>query len=506
MKKITDMRINCLDDFAVSMVICVLMSLSSCASDEGNYSYKELNTLSITGVEQSYEIEQFSTLEINPIISGSLSFESENYDYVWFLHLVNDLTNSAPDTLSKMKNLKAEIGNSPSGNYELVFQVKDRSTGLFTQTTSNLTIVNSFSKGLAILSSNDGMSDVTFINSLNKVIDNVYSAVNGRSLGKNPIGIFHAGRNANCHQQLIISTEDSCVVVNGTDFSYEMNLNDMFYFPSKPGILEAFCHGTYGRYEHCIVDGKVFKRNSYIWEGEPTVPMFATYLPCDNAGRVAPVSFYNDNIAAIFYDKINKRFVYDNYYGLSPLAKGFENEYFNPTNLNMDLIWGDNLLSEDGLSYIRMVMKDDGGKVYVLYGMKQTKYDYDTSSRWYYIVPSGKLQLTSDAMQATCYAMSSVDVNFLYYATGNTIVGISILTGNIISKMTLEGGNIDRMEFDPNDPSRMYVGVSDGSCKPKSGTVYYLNMATNGQLSIEKKFDGICGKVVDFQINYGKNN
>ena len=52
MKKITDMRINCLDDFAVSMVICVLMSLSSCASDEGNYSYKELNTLSITGVEQ----------------------------------------------------------------------------------------------------------------------------------------------------------------------------------------------------------------------------------------------------------------------------------------------------------------------------------------------------------------------------------------------------------------------------------------------------------------------
>ena len=65
MKKITDMRINCLDDFAVSMVICVLMSLSSCASDEGNYSYKELNTLSITGVEQSYEIEQFSTLEIN---------------------------------------------------------------------------------------------------------------------------------------------------------------------------------------------------------------------------------------------------------------------------------------------------------------------------------------------------------------------------------------------------------------------------------------------------------
>ena len=118
MKKITDMRINCLDDFAVSMVICVLMGLSSCASDEGNYSYKELNTLSITGVEQSYEIEQFSTLEINPIISGSLSFESENYDYVWFLHLVNDLTNSAPDTLSKMKNLKAEIGNSPSDKNE----------------------------------------------------------------------------------------------------------------------------------------------------------------------------------------------------------------------------------------------------------------------------------------------------------------------------------------------------------------------------------------------------
>ena len=475
---------------------------ASCASDEGNYDYQELNSLSISGVEEKYEVEQFSTLEITPTLTGSKSFNADDYEYLWYVYLYNDFTGNMPDTLSHEMTLKAEIAKSPSSEYCLVFQVKEKSTGLTTLTRSDLTVVNTYSKGLAILSDVEGMAEVSFINSLDKVTVNAFEAVNGRPLGHGPIGIFHGGRNANCRQQLFISTEDSCVVTNTVDFSYEMNFNDLFYFPSKPGRLEALSQTNTGMYEHCIVDGKVFKRRSFVWDDDPDLPLFSTYLPCDGGGKVAPFSFYNDNIGGYFYDMNKKRFVYDDFTLLAPLSEGYGNEHFDPLNLNMDLMWGTNVFTKDGLSNIRMVMRDTEGKVYILYGLKQDDFDLETYDSWTYIVPLGKMRLSDEASNATCYDMSSVDANFLYYATGNTIVGISILTGNILSKITLDGGKVDHMEFDPNDQSRMYVGVSNGSGKANSGTVYYLKMTTNGQLSIEKKFEGICGKTVDFQVNY----
>lgn len=410
------------------------------------------------------------------------------------------------DTLSHEMTLKTVIANAPGSDYSLVFQVKDKSTGLTTILRTSLTVVNNYSKGVAILSNVDGMAIVSFINSLGKVTTNAYEAVNGRQLGRGPIGIFHGGHNGSCRQQLFISTQDSCVVVSNIGFNYEMNFDELLYFPSKPGRLQALSQGTDGFYEYCIVDGKVFMRSCWVYTGEPDLPLYATRLACKNGDLVAPFGFSKDNSTAYFYDMEKRQFVYDNNDSLMPLSDGYGNGYFDPLNVGMDMVWGENLVTADGQSYVKAVMRDDEGNVFVLSGLKQNKFDFETYESLYYIVPTGKLQLTGDASNANCYAMSGIDVNFLYYATANTITCVSTITGNVVSTITLDGGNIDHMEFDQNDASRMFVALSDGSLKPNSGTVYYLSMSTNGQLSIEKKFDGICGKVVDFQVNYGDND
>lgn len=478
------------------------IAMQSCASDEGNYDYKTLNTLDISGVESKYEIEQFSTLELTPVIKGSQSYNADDYDYLWFLYMINERTGAMPDTLSHELHLKAEIAKSPE-SYCLVFQAKEKSTGIITRKRITLNVVNTYSKGLAILSDVEGMADVSFINSLDRVSDNAYQTVNGRPLGRGPIGIFHGGRNANCQQQLFISTEDSCVAVDNVDFSYQMNFNSLFYFPSRPGRVEGYGYGSTGFYEYVIVDGKVFKRMSYVFDDGDMLPMFNTTLTCADGGKVAPQCFYNDNGQGYFFDTVHHRFVYDDYEGLSPLSDGYANDYFNPLDLQMDLVWGDVLLSDDEQSYFRSVMQDADGQRYLLHGIKAYTTDFETYDSWYYITPRGKLPLTGDAARATGYAMSSKDVNYLYCACGNRIICVSILTGNIISELTLDGGDVDRIEFDQNDPGRMFVGVSDGSRRAKSGSVYYLTVGSNGQLSVEKKFENICGRVVDFQVNYG---
>lgn len=483
--------------------LLTLVLLASCASDDGNYEYTTLNELTITGIEESYEIEQFTQLEITPTITGTLSYNEADYEYLWYLFIVNDRSGADADTLSREKNLNVMISKSPSDDYSIVFQVKEKSSGRITMSQIDLQVVNTYSKGLAILSDIGGMADISFINSLDNVTQNAYEAVNGMPAGRGPIGIFHAGRKGNCGQMMAISTEDSCFMTSSTDFSYMMNFQDMFYFPSSPGRLENILHGQYGYDEYCVVDGKVYKRSIYLWdENSDPYPKYSTYLAAD--GTVSPIGFFNDNITGFFYDIDNRQFIYDNYYGLVPMSEGYGNQYFDPLDMGMDLVWGDVLLTDDEESYLRAVMRDDSGAVYVVSGLKGSDFDMETYDSWYFINPRGKLLLTGETASATCYAMSTVDVNFLYCAFGNKITCVSILTGNTISETTLDGGNIDRMEIDPNNPSRMYVGVSDGSATANSGSVYYLAVGANGQLTVDRQFNAICGKVVDFEVNFAE--
>lgn len=478
-------------------MILVSSAFVSCADDEGNYDYTEVNQLNITGIEDRYEVEQFSDFSISPTVTGSLSFNESDYSYMWFIYRYN--SKEKPDTVSYEKNLNVEIAKAPATNYALVFQVTDNVTGRVAYKRSNLTVVNTYSKGLAILSDVEGMAQVSFINSLDNITENAFEAVNGRPAGRGPIGIWLAGRNSNSDQMIVISTEDSVLCCNNIDFSYTMNFQDMFFFPSSPGRLEAIMHGSYAFDEYAVVDGKVFKRDIYVWsDATNTLPKFTTYLPAP--GRIAPYNFFRDNITGYFYDVENKRFVYDNYSNLEPLSQGYGNEYWDACDVGMDIVWGDVVLV-DGQSLLRTVMRDASGKCYLLWGIKGSDFDMETYDSWNFIVPSGKREITGDMANAKVFAISSVDANYLYYAVGNKITCVSVITGNVISEFTVDGGNVDCMEFDVTDNSKMYVGASNGSKSANSGSVYILQMASNGQLTVQRSYKNICGKIVDFETN-----
>lgn len=476
-----------------SALLLAMGTFVSCADDEGNYDYTDVNQLTISGIQDNYEVEQFTELSITPTITGSLSFNESDYSYTWFIYKTN--STEAPDTVSHEKNLNISVAKAPT-SYRLMFEVKENETGRITYYRSNMTVVNTYSKGFAILSDVEGMAQVSFINSLDRVTEDAYGAVNGRPAGRGPIGIFLAGRNSNSDQMIIISTEDSAMCCNNIDFSYVMNYQEMFYFPSSPGRLENVLHGSYPFDEFAIVDGNVYTREIYVWD-DNTLPKFTAKVTWKN--KVSKYGFFSDNDHAYFYDTVNKCFVYENYSTLSNLSSGYGNEYFDACDVGMDMIWGGCALN--GSNYIRSIMQDNSGKRYLLWGMKNRYLDFSTFSIYYYLQPSGKREITGDMAKTDVFAFSSLDVNYLYYGYGNKITCVSVITGNVISETTVDGGNIDYMEFDPADNTKLYVGASDGSGRANSGSVYVMQMATNGQLSVQKSFKNICGKIVDFETN-----
>lgn len=474
--------------FSLALVtVCLTVFFTACASDEGNYDYTKSNDLTITGLESSYTVEQFNSLSIHPSITGTQGFDSSNYEYVWYIYQISGTAD--PDTLSNEKDLDAVINLSPK-EYNLVFQAKDKQTGVFYMARTDVTVVNSYSNGLIVLSNVDGYANVAFVNSIDKVTEDVFESVNGYKAGRNAAGIFYLG-GEEVQGMVVISTDEGSIATDPIDFHVMMPFSDMFYFPSTPGRITCLCRSSRGYDEHIVVDGSNYSRR-IVFTDSP-FPLFGARTGGDY--ELAPFSFYEDN-KIYYYDQKHQRFMYNNYSTLEPVLDS-DSPLFNPANTGMKMLWGRNFVVS-GESHVRAVMQDAGGNKFIIGGTKDVSYDMTTWESFYRLLPTHRQALNHEGVaQATCYAISSNEPNFLYYAYGNKIICVSANTGNIISTYTLPQ-NVDYMEFNYYDhPELLYVAVSDGSGNAKSGSIYYLEAGADGALKEVKSFSNICGKVVD---------
>ena len=149
----------------IAIIMGVLLSVvMACTEDKGNYDYLPLNELTLEGMAESYQVEKDSAFAISMTITGETGFSEANYDFLWYAW--NTLDEEAiPDTLSYEKNLDM-VMSLPIGEYTLRYVVTEKETGVYYAAEADLSVINSFSKGVVALSRIEGGdSDLTFINS-----------------------------------------------------------------------------------------------------------------------------------------------------------------------------------------------------------------------------------------------------------------------------------------------------------------------------------------------------
>lgn len=472
----------------IQMIVGILLLLTgiACTEDKGNYDYTPLNELTFEGLGNSYQVEVDSILSIPVTITGNMDFSTDDYDYLWYAYSQTDKDGvTPPDTLSYEKDLNVAISLGV-GEYYLRYVVTDKETGVYYSTWTYLSVINSYSKGVVALSRIENSdSDLTFINVLDKVTKHVYMTANGESAGKNPRGIFYLGGSDGMKNVLLVSTEEQAMTIEPSDFTIYRSLAQWF-FVAPEGVVEGMA--TDGWYEYLIIDGKAYKR--YVYPVANPSGMYDPQVAGDY--DLAPFSLYGDG--GFFYDKTRRCFLYHPGYGemIVPTPLG---DAFNAADMQMDMLYG--------VAYgenVRAVMEDDNGIRYMISALEIATYDPDTYDDIIQINARVKLEMTQQgATEATCFAISSKDPDFLYYAYGNTIVCVGMATGNVLAEYTLPQ-NVDYMEFNNVDnPERLYVAVSDGSETTDSGSIYFLKMASDGTLTEDTHFDNVCGKVVDFE-------
>lgn len=475
------------------IIACLLLwGVSACTKDKGNYDYICLNDLTVGGIEKTYTVEQFDGLTIPVEIKGVKHFDPTQYDYLWYAWRVNNSAN--PDTLSHEKDLNTEV-KIAVGEYNLRYVVTDKETGVYYTTESNLNVINSYSKGIMALSSVNGNANITFINALNRVTENAYEAVNGKVAGTHPSGIYYTGAGEDVMATVIIATQEGSKVANPSDFSAMMDFSEFFYIIPENQTMQCLCKSDWGYNEFVIVGGKIYSRQLAFADNP-----FQKYEPQIKGDyEAAPFSMYESN-DFFFYDQKGKRFLYVSSYGSMPtLVEKPTSGDFDPTDMKATMLYGA-AFGEDA----RAVMDGDDGERFVIAINKNTGYNSDYTEQYIRVVPQRKVVIDQPGFaDATCFAVSSYDIDFLYYATGNKIVCVGMNGGAVIAEFDgfAPSEQIDYMEFDrAENPTRLYVGVSDGSGNAKSGSIYYLKMNSNGSLEKEAYFEKVCGKIVDFEF------
>ena len=284
----------------------------------------------------------------------------------------------------------------------------------------------------------------------------------------------------------MIATEEKQMTVEPMDFTDYRSLAGWFYLEPE-GMVEAF--GTDGWNEYLIMAGKAYNRIVYP-NANPT-GMFDYKI----AGEYDLAPFVLEGSSIFFYDQVRHCFYfYPGWEGM--IVASSVGSAFNATDTGMDMLYGQTF-GED----MRAVMVDDAGKRYMISGLQTAEYDLDLSGYQPLINAQRKLEMTQvGAAEATCWAISSKDPDFLYYAYGNKIACVSMINGMQLGNVITLDQPIDRIEFNEADnPELLYVAVSDGSETTDSGSIYFFEMASDGSLTEKARFENVCGKVVDFE-------
>lgn len=464
--------------------VLLLLTAVACTEDKGNYDYVPLNELTLEGMAESYEVEQDSTLSITVTINGTEGFSENDYDFVWYVWSETNV-DAIPDTLSYEKDLNVTM-SLPIDSYTLRFVVTENETGVYYSVHTKLSVINSFSKGVVVLSRiENGDSDLTFINTVNTVTKHAYKEANGGvSAGKNPRGVYYLGGSDGTKNVLLINTEEKQMTIDPVDFTDYRSLAGWFYLEPE-GRVEAF--GTDGWDEYLIIGGKGYSRPVYYAN---SLGLFGYKI----AGEYDLAPFVLEGSSVFFYDRVKHCFYFWPTWGEMIVATSTGNA-FNASDMQMDMLYGQTF-DED----MRAVMVDGAGKRYMISGLQTAEYELDLGGYQPIINAQRKLEMTQDGVdEAVSFTISPKDPDFLYYAYDNQIVCVSMLNGMELARATLDQ-DIDRIEFNKADnPELLYVAVSDGSETTDSGSIYFFEMASNGTLTEKARFENVCGKVVDFE-------
>ena len=355
--------------------------LVACIEDKGNYEYKDINDITISGIDSIYTVAMGSQLRINPVLEFSVSEAQDEYEYGWYI--LNPLNfYMAGPALSRERNLDIFIVNPASSTpYWLLFCVTNQTTGVRYEFRFRLYVLDKMQNGYILLHETENNFDLDLISEFrdtltqyHRVLDLFNSELprDGRKAidlvcyrcQLSPIIGFSGKRYA-----IWILTDNGTDRVRVSDYGWEPNYNISGissipdrYLKGDPLVAEKM-HAPMGPWTSG--SNWIYFKGDWYWYHLTQMAYF--YMQPINAPapelppyKAAPFIFAREGNNAVLFNEDDNRFEYQS---INPLQGsnvnlltrrlGAGEEMFNWENPDYSLIYMDNRTMADGFAIVR---------------------------------------------------------------------------------------------------------------------------------------------------------
>lgn len=179
----------------------------ACYDDEGNYDYKEINELKISGIDDQYSVILGGKLIIDPVIEMTEGSSNDNsrFEYNWVVMLDNDKR----DTVGRERKLDCILDLAPK-TYELWLKVTDRLTNVLWKKKTSVTIGTPYTRGILLIGEGPGgNAEVQMLSMIDK--DTVFYGDVLRDCGlpslSDPVNVIHTGKGQGDKTELWVMTK-----------------------------------------------------------------------------------------------------------------------------------------------------------------------------------------------------------------------------------------------------------------------------------------------------------
>ena len=444
----------------------LLLLITACSQDKGNYDYVDLNEPVVTGLED-VTVLTFAQLTVAPDIAGGEYPDSE-YTFEW--KALDNNSSDEPVVVGTERVLDYEV-ILPPGSYTLYFTMTESATGLYWQYDVQLTVSSSTSEGWLVLCSDQGRARLDMISLVTEetVIDVLRG--NGMPQMNGPRRIQWLSDKTDAASPYYLLTDDGATRLGKDsfewkpeyDFAYEVAVDEKLipYSIVSGGFGKMTVSGTKAYYcEIMGIDGlygsavnKDFAVAPYVGANVLATQVYAAvYLlyDVDNRRMMAYCPLLKTNDLGGQQPLADMDVMGQIAEGMAPGA-GVLGSAFDRWPEGYDFVYMENTRYDPGNAKMGLtyVMLSDGSECH-LYGvqlgdmLRYADCTYVLGKGYYGDLSQCRNILHEDAL----YAFSSLK-NYMYYAVGGTVYRVDLSADEIREEVQfdLPGETITCMKF-----------------------------------------------------------
>ena len=458
----------------VILLLCLTLALFSCYDDKGNYDYREIDELTITGIpeEPISALHKSENLVLQPTVTskfdGVINADDPDYEFSYYYNkpVGGDFLEPSLLDSSRMKDLNILAEMAP-GDYTAWFKVKDLRTNIVTSAEFKLSVVTSTTKGWVVLCE-EGSERKVRIDMIGEVGDRIAVSRNLLDFLPELHGAYQILLESNMlytsySPYLNLYTEDNSFCILSYNGNFNRNFSDLrgtvFARP-----IDDFIVREENNYSYIVItaDGDVYQKmssSSALYDvkinvdepfGEPNYKM----APFIGVG-------WSNGYNGILYDKTNRRFKYFLQYAAIPNGTKYLFDPKEPEtgsklfdwNTGKDMVYMAGT-RQGGGNLVFALLKDAVGQ-YSIYGITVGQYQDSPVQTTYMDIDAAK---APGLANATCFAFHPT-LPFLIYNSGNEVYLYDMSTRSARRVLSLPGENgISMLKF--NKLPRLGLGYN----------------------------------------------